>query len=185
MTHPIAIGIMVVVFGLGLAVGYVIHISRGYDSALVREDDGGFLSSGQTRDGQLFGFVHSVERAKGDLELRFDPAERLTGEEAQLAALQAGRCAPERPEECAPQGYFIENNVVELFSYPLASDARVVMETRSTTASGAYVRGEAISLTEYENLFATSRDAAYWQRIPFWVTLERGRVRAIEEQYIP
>ena len=70
-------------------------------------------------DGEWFGFV-SVTRDGEQFVLTFDRAEMLSGEEARLAAVEAGVIAP---DEQLPNDFFIDNPEERFDEVPVATDA--------------------------------------------------------------
>lgn len=186
MTHPLALGIMIIVFGLGIGLGLLIYAVKGETpSGAARTPSVVTMSQDAALDGRMFGFVSSIESSGSKAYLSFDAANWLTGEAALNAAITAGVCTPERPKECLPNDYFIENNSGETAWHLIAPDVLITMETLHHDSSGSYRSGEVISFSEFRQLFENPQTASLWRRLPFWITLSEGGVTRIEEQYVP
>lgn len=184
--HPIMLGILSIVFVLGIATGLLIHVGRDYESQSVLEEP--FVQSASQAseaDGRVFGFVDTLSGSSEKIYLRFDRALWLTGEAATDAAISAGVCTPERSKACLPGGYYIENNSVELSLYVVSTGVRIIVGTLERGASIAYESRQSISLSEFRQLFEDPRSATTWRSVPFWITLKDGAVVSIEEQYVP
>ena len=183
MLNVISLTIMITVFGLGLTLGYIIHSTRDYEPRV--EQTMGRSSQSAPLTGRLFGFVSSLRSEGGEVSVIFDEALWLTGERARDAAIAAGLCTPEEPEDCLPNDYYIENASGETQDYLLLPDIRIFMETLHHDEGGAYLSGEEVSLGEFRELFENPESARLWRRLPFWITFENGSVVRIEEQYVP
>ena len=183
MLNVISISIMCTVFGLGLALGYIIHSVKDYGPRVEQTALRSFEDA--PREGRIFGFIASFESGSGGVYVTFDEAVWLSGEEARDAAIRAGLCTPEEREQCLPNDYYIENNSGETRDYLLSPDVRIVMETLHSDDNGAYLSGEEVTLGALRELFENPESARLWRRLPFWITFEGGSVTYVEEQYVP
>jgi hypothetical protein len=128
-------------------------------------------------DGRFFGFVRSAD---GEAVV-FDEAEFLTGEDAARAAEDAGEESP------PPNDFFIRNSRDETQSIPLSADPDVRIQGDVLQAG---IGLEPVTLAQWLLLLEgdTSVIDFDWYgagALPYWITIESGRIVAIEEVYLP
>ena len=127
-------------------------------------------------DGRHFGYV----RAMRGRQFEFDPAEMLSGDAANEAAVAAGVI---EEGDTVPNDYFIDNKDKRVTLVPIAKDPKVVIETSSMDAmvgpAPADIQWLACAFTGSEPL-----DEVH-QRSPYWITIEDGSAIEFEEQYLP
>jgi hypothetical protein len=131
--------------------------------------------------GEHFGYIRSVSAAGPATTLAFDEAEFLTGEEAQQAAEEDGVV---EPGEAVPNDYYIRNPDRATKTYPIASDAQITAKRCSLCRKGqpgelgpflaSFMQGRQTYAQPYRGKYAS-----------YWLTIEDGRVVAIDEQYVP
>lgn len=135
-------------------------------------------------DGKHFGYIRAID---GPASIEFDPAEFLTGGEANDAAEAAGEI---EEGEAVPNDYFIRNadkstGSVNLStgSLNLAQDVNVLVETVSMDGS---VGAAPADITWLVCAFG-SDDPIHvaHARSPYWITVKNGEVTRIKEQYLP
>lgn len=101
------------------------------------------------------------------------------------AAAAAKADDPSCPGDCAPpNGYYIRNAEKAPFTFDVANDVRVFLQTRDPNQ---LVADEEVT---YEQFLDTVRDSAgrvsaSWQFKPFWIKHEDGVITEIREQFVP
>jgi hypothetical protein len=125
-------------------------------------------------DGHHFVYVKTATRsASGKTKVRFDLAYFLTGAKAQAAAADHG--------DQVVDGYYIVNDNPRLRTLPLADDAEVGYIPESNCCElqpgniDAWV--EAVLATNPTDYAGTN--------VPWWFTVEGGKIARIEQQYLP
>lgn len=128
-------------------------------------------------DGKHFGYILAID---GESAIEFDPAEMLTGDEANDAAEAAGAI---EEGEGVPNDYFIRNEDKSSGSLRLSQDPKVLIETVSMDGSV----GPAPADTPWLFCAFGSDDPmeSAHARSPYWVTVKNGEATRIEEQYLP
>ena len=131
--------------------------------------------------GEHFGYIRSVSTAGPTATLAFDEAELLTGKEAQKAAEEDGAV---EPGEAVPNDYYIRNPEKTTTTFPIANDAEITARRCPLCRNGrpgelgpflaAFVKGRQTYAEPYRGKYAL-----------YWLTIENGRVAAIDEQYVP
>jgi hypothetical protein len=131
--------------------------------------------------GERFGYIRSVSAAGPATTLAFDEAEFLTGKEAQQAAEEDGAIEPGQP---VPNDYYIRNPDRATKTYPIANDARITAKRCSLCRNGkpgelgpflaSFMKGRQTYAQPYRG-----KNGLYW------LTIEDGRVVAVDEQYVP
>jgi len=130
---------------------------------------------------ERFGYIRSVSTAGPAATLAFDEAEFLTGEEAQKAA-EDDRVVP--PGEPVPNDYYIRNPDKTTQTLPIANDASITAKRCPLCRKGkpgglgpflaSFMKGRQTYGEPYRGKYAL-----------YWLTIEDGRVVAIDEQYVP
>jgi len=140
-----------------------------------------------------FGFIRAIDlRSSKTPALSFDDAVWLVGEEAERAAITAGRCSETKPAtseeydlewrlDCTPNGYFIENTDATPHPLTVSPSVEIIMETYETGEPGD--KAEHLNLAAFAGLINDQK--LYWNQLPYHVTIENGVVIKIVEQYIP
>ena len=123
----------------------------------------------ELQDGRQFGLIESVELQSSPGTIVFDPADQLTGEEANRAAAAHGDEVP------VPNDSYKVNDDPTVHTLALSPDAeiRLINWDQCCDTVTADPEGFKASFRGSDN---------YWG---FWVTLEDGVVVKIEEQYHP
>jgi hypothetical protein len=128
-----------------------------------------------------FGYIRSVSDAGPAATLAFDEANFLTGKEAQQAAEKDGAI---EPGEAAPNDYYIRNPDKATKTYPIANDARITAKRCSLCRNGKPGELEPF-LAAFMERGQTYNDPYRGKDSLYWLTIEDGRVVAIDEQYVP
>ncbi len=128
-------------------------------------------------DGRFFGWVRSA----GAGAIEFDEAEFLTGEDAAAAAGAAGEESP------PPNDFFIRNTTEDTTPLPLAEDPDIRIQGNVLQAG---IGLEPVRLAQWLLLLEgdTSVIDFEWYgagALPYWITVEGGKVVALEEVYLP
>ena len=128
-----------------------------------------------------FGYIRSVSTAGPTATLAFDEAELLTGKEAQKAAEEDGAV---EPGEAVPNDYYIRNPEKTTTTFPIANDAEITARRCPLCRNGrpgelgpflaSFMKGRQTYAEPYRGKYAL-----------YWLTIENGRVAAIDEQYVP
>ena len=128
-----------------------------------------------------FGYIRSVSTAGPATTLAFDEAEFLTGKEAQQAAEEDGVV---EPGEAVPNDYYIRNPDRSTKTIPIANDARITAKRCPLCRNGkpgelgpflaSFMKGRQTYAEPYRGKYGL-----------YWLTIEDGRVVAIDEQYVP
>ena len=113
--------------------------------------------------------------------LAFDEAEFLSGKEAQEAAEEDGAVEPGEP---VPNDYYIRNPDKATKTYPIANDVQITAKRCPLCRHGkpgelgpflaSFMKGRQTYAAPYRGKYAL-----------YWLTIEDGRVVAIDEQYVP
>ena len=114
-------------------------------------------------------FVDSVDVAAHTITI--DPMEFLTGQAATTEYHKANPGATGGP----PNDYFIVNPTKDHVVLPLEPTAPVQLVLVNGVAQNPPVNATQAELATYSGL----------ARAPFWITIERGQVAAVIEQFVP
>jgi hypothetical protein len=109
--------------------------------------------------------------------LTFDKIDFLTGEAAKKAYLKANPGETDGP----PNDYMIVNNNPLVRTLPIA-DAATITIVDLTSGS---LKSKATTLAALPAYFASDKGGKHLWHDPFWLTVKRGQVTRIEEQYLP
>jgi hypothetical protein len=130
-------------------------------------------------DGRHFGYVRSVDVDGGAIE--FDLAYFLSGEEANQAYQEAtGDSGP------VPNDHFVVNDNPMLRTLSLAPDVRLRLLDWNNCCD-SFFDGDLALFAEAigEQADVTDGDMIYRGQSQWWITVEKGVVTEIEEQYSP
>lgn len=128
-------------------------------------------------DGRWFCYMVDFVEQAGTITLTVDYAQLLTGDEAAAAAAAAGEESP------PPNDYFILNENPRLREFVVDPDTRV---TLTTVVEGTNPAGYEVALGEWYDMVAgMSPGMEVVRDVPYWITVEGGRIVEIEEQYLP
>jgi hypothetical protein len=135
----------------------------------------------QSETAERFGYIRSVDTSTRPATLEFDEAEWLSGEEAQRAAEADGAIDPGAP---VPNDYYVRNHDKSTRRLEIDADAEV------TAARCQLCRdGKPGKLADFLESFSRSgqtyNDDYRGAESQYWLTIEDGRVLAIDEQYRP
>jgi hypothetical protein len=122
-----------------------------------------------------------VSSAGPTATLAFDEAEFLTGKEAQKAAEEDGVVPPGEP---VPNDYYIRNPDKTTKTFPIANDASITAKRCPLCRHGKPGQLEPF-LASFMQGRQTYADPYRGKYSLYWLTVENGRVVAIDEQYVP
>jgi hypothetical protein len=130
---------------------------------------------------ERFGYIRSVSTAGPAATLAFDDAEFLTGKEAQKAAEADGAVEPGDP---VPNDYYIRNPDKSTQTFRIANGAKITARRCSPCRHG--LPGElGPFLAAFMQPRQTYADPYRGRYSQYWLTIQRGEVVAIDEQYLP
>jgi hypothetical protein len=130
---------------------------------------------------EQFGFIRSVDTSTEPATLEFDEAEWLTGEAAQKAAVEDGQLEPGQP---VANDYYIRNTDKATRVLEVGPDTAVTA-TRCQLCRGGKPGNVADFLASFSRKGQTYNDDYRGAESQYWLTIEDGRVLAIDEQYRP
>jgi hypothetical protein len=130
---------------------------------------------------ERFGYIRSVSTAGPAATLAFDEAEFLTDKEAQKAAEEDGAVPSGQP---VPNDYYIRNPHKSTKTYPIANDAQITSKRCPLCRNGKPGELEPF-LASFMRSGQTYADPYRGKDSLYWLTIEDGRVVAIDEQYVP
>lgn len=127
-------------------------------------------------DERRLGFIRRVSFVEREAIVHFDPAEMLTGEAAVQAAKARGAESP------PPNDYFLVNDDTEEVEVPAPFDVPAVVQGEDGHGGDP---SDLHTIPLWELAAAIHEDPQYFDRVPFWLTLDDGRIVRIEQQYLP
>lgn len=172
----------VIIFILTLGVlgaGYYFYNNKNKEEYLPQENENKIAESLFFRDGTYFGFIHGVDVEKE--EIQFDDAVWLSGVQGEEAAIKAGHCTEETRFDCLPNDYFISNSSVK--DEVLSVDSSVVLFMKTWEVGNSGILDKEIGFSDFAKL--VSDKSAQWDKVPYNVTIQNGKVTRIEEVYVP
>ena len=128
-----------------------------------------------------FGYIRSVSTAGPVATLAFDEAQFLTGQQAQKAAEEDGVVPPGEP---VPNDYYIRNTDTTTKTLPIANNARITAKRCPLCRHGKPGQLDPF-LASFMQGRQTYADPYRGKDSLYWLTIENGRVVAIDEQYVP
>lgn len=163
----------------GKAVVRVGEIGEGQPAEEGEPETPAFRGNWRTLFEISFGFIAMANAS--DRTIEFDDAAWLTGIPGEDAAIEAGLCTQEARAECLPNDFYIYNEDEKIVPMSLAENVAVYMVTLNAETSG--VKREYVSFETFAKLISDS--ALHWQKLPYNVSTQNGKVIMIEEVYIP
>jgi hypothetical protein len=121
-------------------------------------------------DGKHYAYLKTFDTAK--LQLTLDVVQFLTGEEAEKAAQEDGQEAFD---------YYVRNQNKKLRTLTVSAGAKVVVNTLTASETGSSSKDKEITLAKLKSYF----DKGQAQQRVFYVTLSKGVIVKINEQYLP
>jgi hypothetical protein len=120
-------------------------------------------------DGRHLVIIKTVD--PGRRAVTFDLLQYFTGEAAAKAAAEDGEESP------PPNDYYIRNVNPRLRTLPVAADAPITVNSLASSANPT--KDVSVTLARLAGYFPTK------VADPFWLTVERGQVTRIAQQYLP
>jgi hypothetical protein len=130
---------------------------------------------------ERFGYIRSVDSSIEPATLEFDEAEWLSGEAAQQAAEADGAIQPGDP---VPNDYYVRNDDKSTRRLEIAPDAAVTA-IRCQLCRDGEPGNLADFLASFSKRGQSYNDDYRGAESQYWLTIEDGRVLAIDEQYRP
>lgn len=132
--------------------------------------------TGSTSTQKQFCFMRSGTWDGPTPQLTVDYAEILEGDEAAAAATAHGSESP------PPNGYFIVNDNPKLRTFPADPGMKVKVASK---AGGIEPAGYTMGFGQWFDVLIGMSSDNFVKDRPYWITLENGKITAIEEQYLP
>lgn len=120
-------------------------------------------------DGRHLVLIKTVD--PGQRTVTFDLLQWFEGAAAAKAAAEDGEESP------PPNDYYIRNVNPRLRTLPVAADAPITVSSLASSANPT--KDTPVTLAQLAGYFPTS------VADPFWITVERGQVTEITQQYLP
>jgi hypothetical protein len=120
-------------------------------------------------DGRHPVIIKTVDPARRTVT--FDLLQWFEGEAAAKAAAEDGEESP------PPNDYYIRNVNPRLRTLPVAADAPITVSSLASSANPT--KDTPVTLAQLAGYFPTN------VADPFWITVERGQVTGIAQQYLP
>jgi hypothetical protein len=120
-------------------------------------------------DGRHLVLIKTVD--PGRRTVTFDLLQWFEGEAAAKAAAEDGEESP------PPNDYYIRNVNPRLRTLPVAADAQITVSSLASSANPT--KDTPVTLAQLAGYFPTN------VADPFWITVERGQVTGIAQQYLP
>ncbi|MGZ5351548.1 MAG: hypothetical protein ACXWXQ_02005 [Actinomycetota bacterium] len=135
--------------------------------------------SPELEDGRHFGFIHEVDAAAATLVL--DLAYFLTGDAATEVAVEHGDEAP------PPNDYYIVNDNERLRTLALSPDLEIALLDWDRCCDETFLvpLGDFAAAIAADDPVTIEGRLFYGRSSTYWLTVEDGVVRRIEEQYLP
>ena len=144
------------------------------------------LSSAETRlpngDIKAMGFISDVWEHGGVRYLSIDYAEMLSGEEARLAAIEAGVI---QPDEDLPNDYFIRNVNPMLREFTVSPAVAITTSTRWEPNDGMAAPCTWEDFIGFWGPGPLPDGDTQLHAVPWWIIRDGSEIYSIDEQYIP
>ncbi|WMT40784.1 hypothetical protein RE628_27385 [Paenibacillus sp. D2_2] len=127
-------------------------------------------------------YIHELRSDKSGVHAVVDPIEWYEGEAAQKAFV---KYEPDADIDGPLDGYYIVNPDDTLVTYPVAANAEVLMQIYDRGGMDSDISwNEPVSLEKFIHIFGQSDlfDLSYF---PYHITIEKGQITSIVQQYIP
>ncbi|WP_379392718.1 hypothetical protein [Paenibacillus lentus] len=144
----------------------------------------GYIPVEQTPDTKVVYIEQLNSLADGKNELTVDEIQWYEGEAAEQAFLKH---EPDAGIDGPPDGYYIVNEDHELMSYPIAENAKILMQIYDRTGDIEDMDiqwDEQVTLEQFKSIL----ENAEWidvRDFPFHITVKDGTIVQIVQQYIP
>jgi hypothetical protein len=130
---------------------------------------------------EQFGYIRSVDASSDPATLEFDQADWLSGEAAQEAAEADGAI---EPGAAVPNDYYVRNHDKSTRRLEIGADAEITA-SRCQLCRGGKPGTLEDFLASFSRTGQTYADDYRGAESQYWLTIEDGRVLAIDEQYRP
>jgi hypothetical protein len=129
---------------------------------------------------RLFGFIRAVTKHGSTYQLRFDPAQFLSGETANQAAAQDGAVSPGQP---VPNDNYVVNETRRTYLYTATAETRI----RVLVRGGNLTSGNPISVEILAQLVRGKHPIELFERLNtgFWLGVHVDHACSLTQQYHP
>jgi hypothetical protein len=135
------------------------------------------------RKAEVMGYVRGLYEQGGHTYISLDEVEWLTDADAKTAMREDGWCAC--CDACEPPNpFYIRNRDEQTINYRVLNESVILMQTMSHGPQGDFVWDARISLDRFRQIFEGDAHP-HLKSVPYVVTVDRGVVTAIREQYVP
>ena len=185
MSWPVKLSLIVLAASAALIAAGCSSSQRSAAPASAPRPSSPFLPKppfGAPRELVLYGHVKSLTRKGSGFELRFDPADFLSGETANRAAIE-DKVIP--PGDVVPNDHYIRDEGHRLLTYRVPATAHVTVVTNPGNGG---IRATAISVSELAQIVRgrnPEHRALFEPKNPFWIAVALDTVRSLDQQYSP
>jgi hypothetical protein len=129
------------------------------------------------------GYIKNVYTKSGKNYLDIDYVQWLTGDAAEKAMREDGRC-PKTGECIVYDDYYIRNQNPLIRTLEIAPEVKIVMQTYDAERTGNVMNNQEISLDQFKGIFS-SKEWSHLKDAPYIVEISNQQIIKITEQYIP
>ena len=133
---------------------------------------------------QIIGYIEDLYEQPGAMYISFDQIEWFDGPEAGRAMQEDGLCSDSEPDCEPPNPFYIRNRDEKLVPFRVSEQVAIIMQTLSHQADGNFEWDKRIDLDRFQQAY-NSESTSCLKSVPYWITVDRGVVITIREQYIP
>jgi hypothetical protein len=137
---------------------------------------------GPPRELLLYGHIRSLRRRGRTFELRVDPAEFLSGETANRAAIE-DKVIP--PGSIVPNDHYIRDPDHRLLTYRVVATAHVTVVTNSGSSGITATRIGLAELAQIVGGKNPKHRALFEPKNGFWIRVSNDVALALDQQYSP
>jgi hypothetical protein len=129
---------------------------------------------------RLFGYIRALTRHGSNYQLRFDPAQFLTGETANQAAAQDGAVPPGQP---VPNDNYVVNETRRTYLYTATAATRI----RVLIQGGNITNGNPVSVETLAQLVRGKHPVKLFEALNtgFWLGVHIDHACSLTQQYHP
>lgn len=131
-------------------------------------------------------YIKQMKSADGKVRITVDPIGWYMGKDADLKFKER---EPKAYKEIggAPDGYYITNDSKRTVSYPVAANAKVMMQIYDRTGKAEDIDikwNEHVSLKKFQSIYRNTKLMDV-RAFPYHITIKEGQVIKIVQQYVP
>ncbi|WP_167577933.1 hypothetical protein [Ammoniphilus sp. YIM 78166] len=129
------------------------------------------------------GYITQVQKQKnGKYKVTIDYIQWFSGEAANRAMREDGKCKGFESECFAPNDFYIRNVNPKLRTFELSKKAVIRLQTFGRK-DGNFYFDQKVSLDNFANHF--NKNKQHQAHIPYWIELQSGVIVKVTEQYVP